>query len=867
MSITEDATEALIFHIENLKQILVSNIDALDVRTRVTEDTPSRFLESLEVLKASLEAQKNDNRRLKLKEIRSLLHKVEDAYESCIVNELLHRTRNPFTRAAHAMDYAVGLRNSKKEIQAVTSRIRAVINEDLEEDAYPPIQDIPEASEKDAVGIKESVVGFEDTAKEVIKLLTGESEHLEVISIVGVLGLGKTTLAEKVLDDPEIKDKFPIRVFIHVSEEYQRKELFLNILDSVSQLTNEVKKMREEELATYLRKQLEPRKYLIVMDDVRKKEDWDKLKIAFSNNKNCSRVLITTRKAYVAAHANPSIKPLYLNFLKLNESRALLCRKVFGENNCPKELEAYELLIATKCDGIPLAIVSAANTLLKDPENSYWWETVAKSLNDFIPSYNSKDLIIQSYKHLPYRLKLCFLYLMMLPKDFEMPVWKLIRLWIAEGFIPSEGDLELEDRAEKYLEELVGRNLVMVGERRSNGRIKTCRIYGPLRHFCKKEVTEENLFQEIEKGMPTLVEHRRLCINSNLMGYISCKPLGDRVRSFLFFASEETTLRPELVSVILKAYKLLRVLDAKSLLFRRFPTDILRFFCLKYLAISSHITNLPQRMSHLQNMQTMIIETTSGILEIKADIWKMRQLRHLHVNAPAILPRTDEAEEANANLQTLSIISVESIRKEVLGRTPKLRKLAIGGRMAELFESNNEVECLCKLEYLENLKLLNDCDDITTRLNSLPPQINFLRKLKELTLLNTLLPWRQISVLGKHENLEVLKLKNNAIFGDIWQTETGGFRRLEVLHIGLTKLMFWEASADHFPKLKCLKLKHCSELRLLPFGLGYIPSLQTIDLYYTNPSVVSSARDIQLLKQQRGSRSNGIKLSVYPPDE
>lgn len=731
---------------------------------------------------------------------------------------------------------------------------------------------------------EDNVVGFEDEAKKVIELLTGESEQLEVISIIGMLGLGKTTLAKKVLNDPKIEYEFYTRVFVNVSQEYERKEVFLNILGAFTQLTPDITLLDDVRLSELLREQLKNRRYLIVMDDVWTTEAWDSLKVVFPKNNKRSRVLITSRNNPVAIHANPNpkLEPHHLRFLYRRESRELLRRKVFGENSCPPELEEYELRILEKCDGLPLAIVVVAGILLNHRERTDWWKKVADGVNDYVArdQSQSNEVIKLSFDHMPYRLRPCFLYFGVFREDFEIPVWRLIRLWIAEGFIQQDGDMTLEDIAEDYLEELVDRNLVMVGKRRSNGQIKTCRIHDTLRDFCKKEAMKENLFQEIKRfnpatflsEHPTLDTYRRLCINSNVLDYITCKPSAQRVRSFLSFAKDEIIMPLDLIPSIPKAFKLLRVLDIRSIIFSRFPVDLLYLVLLKYIALSSNFKLLPEKISNLRNMQTIIIETSSRTLEIRADICKMALLRHVHTNASTCLLKSKGESSANVNLQTLSTISPESCTKELFEKTPNLRKLGIFGKLATVIQVNGEsslFDSIVHLDSLENLKLLND--DITYKLHALPHENNFPRKLTKLTLLNTLLDWRHMSTLGKLQNLEVLKLKDNAFQGELWETKEV-FRRLKVLYIGSMNLVVWRATANNFPILTSLFLRHCSKLEAVPHGLADVSSLLNIDLYCTNPSVASSARKIQLLKlkvqaQEKNYKNTGFWLSVYPPDQ
>ncbi|XP_027099554.1 putative late blight resistance protein homolog R1A-10 [Coffea arabica] len=882
---------AVSFVLENFKQILLYNVHLIaDVRENVEElckelKVLNGFLKDYTEMDSSIESLKVLRR-----EIQRVVTEAEDVVEKYIVQSSQQSAKKGIDKILKAGKYGSKLHELGKEIEAVSRKVKALYEENRVgarlEAAHIQEMAKERAKKKQAPTVEEdNVVGFDAATEKVIQLLTGGSKELEVISIVGMLGLGKTTLAKKVLNDPKIEYDFFARTFIYVSQKFEKREVLLNILGSIGQLTEEVNKMPEPELARHLRKQLESIKYLIVMDDVWEDKDWDVLKVAFPNNKKGSRVLITTRFNHVATHANPTSDPYRLDFLTPEAGHELLRSKVFGENKCPEPLQKYELKIVDKCGGLPLAIVVIAGILIKKGRIPNWWSRVADSVNDYISrdEEHIKDVIMLSYNHLPYHLKPCFLYFGVFREDFDIPVWKLLRLWIAEGFVAQQRDLNLEDIAEEYLEELVDRNLVMVGQRRSNGQIKTCRVHDTLRDFCKEEGKEENIFHEIKKDdreilsskSPTLDDCRRLCINANVMDYMSKKPSDAPVRSFLTSAKEETALDAKHVSLIPRAFKLLRVLEAKSLRFAVFPPDLCQLVLLKYISMSCKLDILPPAMSTLWSLQTLIVDTTARTLQIKSDIWKMPQLRHLHTNASTSLPcpTTPRCETlVNANLQTLSSISPQSCTKELFERTPKLKKLAICGKLAVLFQANgqsNLFETLCALDFLENLKLLNE--DVSSPLKRLPQEHNFPSKLTRLTLSKTLLPWNQMSILGKLENLEVLKLKDNAFKGDRWRTESGGFQSLQFLHIGSTDLLSWDvAAADHLPVLKSLVLKHCSYLSRLPPSLAHISTLQLIDLSCTKLSVASSAKDIENLKlkqaQQKGNKSNRFKLLVYPPD-
>ncbi|KAK6148371.1 hypothetical protein DH2020_019283 [Rehmannia glutinosa] len=603
-------------------------------------------------------------------------------------------------------------------------------------------------------------------------------------------------------------------------------------------------------LAGMIRSLIEKRKFLIVMDNVWSTEDWDELKMRYLNPDDCWK---------------------------------LLQFKVFGgETLCPPELEDVGKRIAHRCGGLPLSVCLIAGILL-DETNIKTWQKVVENTNtrEFM-----EYVVLLSYNSLPDHLKLCFLYIGMFPEDFEIPVWKLTRMWIAEGFVLQVPGMSLEDIADNYLAELICRNLLMVDRVRPDGKVKTCRMHGMLREFCqiKAGSTEINLFQEVRKPMKILKQHRRVCIHSShVLDFLSSSQPNNYfpfVRSFLCFPKDELELLPGQCSLIPKAFKLLRALEVKPIRFTRLPRELMLLLHLRYIVLSTNMRILPEAFSELRNIQTLIIDTTWRALEIRADIWKMVQLRHLKTNASAILLKPPPPENIinegreQQELQTLVNISSESCTKDVFDKARHLKKLGIQGRLAAMLVDETErFDCFGKLRDLENLKLLNDVfpsQPSEGRLPRLPPPEKFPAKLRSLTLSATFLDWEQMSVLGNLENLEVLKLKDNAFVGESWEVADGGFRLLRLLLIEYTNLVYWKLALgsghDHFPRLKGLVLRKCAELEALPDGLANVASLHVIDLFCTSKTAVASARKIQEMRGYLGKGRELIKLSIFPPD-
>ncbi|XP_028076114.1 putative disease resistance RPP13-like protein 3 [Camellia sinensis] len=251
-------------------------------------------------------------------------------------------------------------------------------------------------------------------------------------------GLGKTTLATKLYNDPYITHYFHTRAWTYASQLPRKTDTLLDILRSVNVVfTDEIVNMTNEKLGEKLYKQLKGKRYLIVIDDLWDIGAWVDLKMYFPNDNNGSRVMFTSRLKELSMHASPDCHPHCLCFLTEEESWELLQWKVFQNESCPPELIGIGKQIMKKCEGLPLAIVVIAGLLAKNIKTKESWKQVAQSVRSYIVSEPDQylDTLALSYNHLPRHLKPGFLYLGAFPEDQEITVQRLIWLWIAEGFI------------------------------------------------------------------------------------------------------------------------------------------------------------------------------------------------------------------------------------------------------------------------------------------------------------------------------------------------------------------------------------------------------------------------------------------------
>ncbi|KAL7181055.1 hypothetical protein ACSBR1_040004 [Camellia fascicularis] len=734
------------------------------------------------------------------------------------------------------------------------------------------------------MGDEEITVGFDDEALTIKELLAGGKKQLQMISIVGMPGLGKTTLARKLYNDPYITHYFHIRAWTYASQLPTKTDMLLDILPSLNVRTDDDKdkNLTNEKLGEKLYKQLKGKRYLIVIDDLWDIGAWVHLKMYFPNDNNGSRVMFTSRLKEMAMHASPDCHPHCLRFLTEEESWELLRWKVFQNESCPPELIEIGKQIMKKCEGLPLAIVVIAGLLARTIKTQESWKQVAQSVSSYIVSDPNQylDTLALSYNHLPRHLKPCFLYLGAFPEDQEISVQRLIWLWIAEGFIQKIEQKSLEEVAEGYLMDLIQRSLVIVAQKKFDGQIKACRMHDLLRDLCLKKAREINFLQHIENDKDASSSSSncetnnqcRLCTHSNFFeksDYVSSMSYAPTVvQSFLCFTSKLDCYPDnpfgDVCSFICQTFKLLKVLDIwyDSAFFSRELTQLVN---LRYLAINLTIAyELPPSISNLSNLETLIIISTNYVKVIlPCNVWKIPKLRHLYAKGAKVDVSLCSEEAAVDQSYPRVLKDLRTIRdldpcgsvQDFLARTPYLTKLGICVHLLSA-SGNLMFPNLEFLSHLHTLKLYREFLHPTYL-----REVKFPRTVKRLTLKCTRIKWEEISVLRMLlPNLELLKLEHDAALGWHWKTIDGGFPRLKFFKLKNLKFEQWITCYSHFPSLQHLSLESIKNPEEIPSSLGDILTLQLIEVNDCRFSVEESVRKIK--EEQESIGNNWLKVLI-----
>ncbi|KAI5665189.1 hypothetical protein M9H77_24515 [Catharanthus roseus] len=278
------------------------------------------------------------------------------------------------------------------------------------------------------------------------------------------------------------------RLLLDILRDIIKGEVYNMSQEDLTKKLSECHEMSEEDLAEKLYQCLKRQRYLIVMDDIWNLTAWNAIKKSFPDDKNGSRILFTSRNTFVYnCHV---LRPL-----NDTEGEELLKKKILTKDGWPSSFSNDIKKVLEVCKGLPLAIVVVAGLLEKVSNDSEQWRQTVQTLNTKLASEGCMDILELSYNNLPDFLKPCFLYLSAAAQNKIFKVRKLIQLWIAEGLVPKSRTKSQEKLGREYLEDLIGRSLVIVNKRSfSSGEIKECRIHDLLLEYCTAKAEEERYF-------------------------------------------------------------------------------------------------------------------------------------------------------------------------------------------------------------------------------------------------------------------------------------------------------------------------------------------------------------------------------------
>uniref|UniRef100_K4C0N2 Uncharacterized protein n=1 Tax=Solanum lycopersicum TaxID=4081 RepID=K4C0N2_SOLLC len=693
------------------------------------------------------------------------------------------------------------------------------------------------------------IVGFEEETEWIIRKLTSGPTEVDVISIVGMPGLGKTTLAYRVFNNKSVVDHFDVRAWCTVDQEHNDKKLLQKIFNQVVGLKQTLNEDDiDEDIADKLRKELFGKRYLIFLDDLWDIETWNELTRPFPQIQRRSRIILTSRKREVALQGKHHSDPLYLRLLTPEESWDLLVKRVFGEERCPDELLVVGEEIARKCAGLPLLLDLIGGVIARQEKKKALWLEVLNNLNSLILKDEEEVMkVIQlSYDHLPNHLKPCLLYLASYPKDNYIKISELKHLWSSEGLVEHIEMKSVDELLEVYVDELISSSLVVVFYG-IHDRNPIFRIHDLVHDFCLIKSRNEHLFDVIKSNTPssssdlmpramTIHYDQHLHSDENFVLFNPEKqnPYVKHLLSLkVYKAGDIESWRPN----HLRHLRLLKSLEIRQiLLMDPLLNEIGMLVHLRYLNIWTKVEALPPSFSNLLNLETLMVYNSASNMVLSPSIWSLAKLRHVHMFSFSVFEsHADEQTvlEEDSKLENLRILSGLKISDSqdtggIFKRFPNIRSLRFAIKTSQYCPA--EKICFPRLDVLSEREQVDanfhgegwrdkyQCD-----------LYYFPLSLKILKMTRFDLSSNSLSEIARLPNLENLSLQEVIIEGGKeWNMEDVTFEKLKILTLYHVSFSEWQVREESFPMLEELQIEWCYELMEIPDSFWDIASLKSI---------------------------------------
>ncbi|KAJ0478819.1 putative virus X resistance protein-like, coiled-coil [Helianthus annuus] len=647
-----------------------------------------------------------------------------------------------------------------------------------------------------------SVVGRESEIEKLRNKLFGDDgsskENFSVLPIVGMGGVGKTTLARVLYNDPQVKGHFNLKAWVCVSDDFDIFKISKIIFQAVSGERKEFEDLNQ--LQMDLIKQLQDKRFLLVLDDVwhENDDDWEKLVRPFHSCAHGSRIIMTTRKEELLIKLGFN----HLDSLKTlshEDALSLFALHALGVQNFDSHTTLKPLgeAIVKKCAGLPLAL-KAIGTLLKARTNEEDWEDV---FNSEIWNLENSDKIVPalrlSYHDLSSNLKQLFAYCSLFPKGFLFDEENLVLMWMAEGFFNQSNAAKSPERlGHEYFEVLLSRSFFQHAPN-DESLFMMHDLMNDLSTFVAGEV-----FLRFENHMTTdteaLEKHRHMSFTrEEYVGHQKFEAF-KRARSLRTLlavsvgvdeSSKSFYLSNKILVDLLPKLTLLRVLSLSCFEISELPEFIGNLKHLRYLNLSqTKITELPENVGNLYHLQTLIVFGCESLIKLPKSFIKLKKLRHLDIRDTPLLKK-----------MPLGIGELKSLYT--------LNKIIIGGE---------DGFAITDLKGFKNLHGMVSIEGLQ-RVQSVMQAREVNLSLKEITKLE--LKWIDGSDGSRSGPIEKEVL-------NMLKPSRDRLKELAIVSYGGTELSNWVGDPS-FHKLVNVSIHGCSKCTSLP-PFGQLPSLKEL---------------------------------------
>ncbi|XP_058182062.1 putative disease resistance RPP13-like protein 1 [Rhododendron vialii] len=701
------------------------------------------------------------------------------------------------------------------QVQSLISSLTKLFDDEIESKLESMIDTLDDfAKEKDVIGLKDvaglnwshrlpttslvdesCVYGRENDKEKIMKLLLSDGEShnkIDVIPIVGMGGMGKTTLARLLYNDDRLYGHFVTKAWVCVSDVFDVSRVIKTIVETVTNKACDVEDPNS--LGVKLKESLSGKKFLIVLDDVWNEnyEDWDTLVTPFKFGARGSKIIVTTRNDCVASIMQTV--PIH----RLHELPEEHCWELFsqhafekGDHNAHPKLERIGKEVVKKCKGLPLAAKTLGGLLRSQRDVEDWnnileseiWE-LSEEKSNILPALRL------SYHYLPSHLKRCFAYCSIFIKDYEFNMKELVEAWIAEGFLEKpKNNKTVEEKGNECFHELLSRSFFQ----RSNANTSLFLMHDLIHDLAQYVMGDFCYRLEDGKahGISEKLRHFSY-VQGDFDDFGKFKEIKEAkcLRTFLPLKRRrywKQWLSKKALDEILSELTRLRLLSLPRYQIMELPYSIGKLIHLRFLDLSyAQIKQLPESVCTLYNLETLLLSNCDLLTTLPAELVKLISLRHLDLSGTNL-------KEMPMHISRLK--DLQQLTAFVVGK-------CTGSGINELKEFHS----------LRGTIAIAGLQNVTSGNDALEAKLREKKHLEKLAL-----EWGSTTEDSEKARDVLEKLEPHTLL-----------KQLQIKNYGGTRFPTWLGDQS-FCKMESLRLENCGFCFSLP-SLGQLPSLKELTI-------------------------------------